>query len=87
MHGMGILKRIVMDEAHVALTHCDFRPDMEKLVIVMRTVPVQVVLLTATMPPSMEQHLRVVLVGLGGLSSGDDETRERVRGGRSERRG
>ena len=61
MHGMGILKRIVMDEAHVSLTHRDFRPDMEKLVIVMRTVPVQVVLLTATMPPSMEQDLRVAL--------------------------
>jgi superfamily II DNA helicase RecQ len=39
MHEMGILKRIVMDEAHVSLTHRDFRLDMEKLVIVMRTVP------------------------------------------------
>src|SRR5436305_782644 len=39
MHGMGILRRIVMDEAHVSLTHRDFRPNMEKLVIVMRTVP------------------------------------------------
>ena len=57
MHGIGILKRIVMDEAHVSLTHRDFRPDMEKLVIVMRMVLVQVVLLTATMPPSMEQDL------------------------------
>jgi RecQ family ATP-dependent DNA helicase len=61
MHGMGILKRIVMDEAHVSLTHRDFRPDMEKLVIVMRTVPVQVLLLTATMPPSMELDLRIAL--------------------------
>jgi superfamily II DNA helicase RecQ len=61
MHGMGILKRIVMDEAHVSLTHRDFRPDMEKLVIVMRTVPVPVLLLTATMPPSMEQDLRIAL--------------------------
>jgi len=61
MHGMGILKRIVMDEAHVSLTHRDFRPDMEKLVIVMRTVPVQVVLLTATMPPSMQEDLRIAL--------------------------
>jgi len=61
IHGMGILKRIVMDEAHVSLTHRDFRPDMEKLVIVMRTVPVPVLLLTATMPPSMEQDLRIAL--------------------------
>lgn len=60
MHGMGILKRIVMDEAHV-LTHRDFSLDMEKLVIVMRMVPVQVLLLTATMPPSMEQDLRITL--------------------------
>lgn len=61
IHGMGILKRIVMDEAHVSLTHRDFRLDMEKLVIVMRTVPVPVLLLTATMPPSMEQDLRIAL--------------------------
>ena len=61
MHGMGILKRIVMDEAHVSLTHRNFRPDMEKLVIVMRTVPVPVLLLTATMPPSMELDLRIAL--------------------------
>jgi len=61
MHEMGILRRIVMDEAHVSLTHRDFRPDMEKLVIVMRTVPVPVLLLTATMPPSMEQDLRTAL--------------------------
>lgn len=61
MHGLRILKRIVMDEVHVSLTHRDFRPDMEKLVIVMRTVPVQVVLLTATMPPSMQSDLRIAL--------------------------
>lgn len=33
MYGMGIYKRIIMDEVHVSLTHRDFRPDMEKLFI------------------------------------------------------
>jgi len=61
MHGMRILKRIVMDEAHVSLTHRDFRPDMERLVITLRTVLVQVVLLTATMPPSMQPELQTAL--------------------------
>lgn len=61
MHNTGILKRIVMDEAHVSLTHRDFRPVMERLVGTMRAVPVQVVLLTATMPPSMEPELRIAM--------------------------
>ena len=61
MYGMRILKRIVMDEVHVALTHRDFRPDMEKLILTLRTVPVQVALLTATMPPGMEWELRIAL--------------------------
>ena len=61
MHGMRILRRIVMNEAHVSLTHRDFRSDMEKLVIVMRTVPVPMLLLTAIMPSSMEQDLRTAL--------------------------
>ena len=50
-----------MDEAHVSLTHRNFRPDMDKLVIVMRAVPVKVVLLTATLPPSMEMDIRIAL--------------------------
>lgn len=61
MRGMGILKRIVMDEAHLSLTHRDFRPDMEKLVLTLRATAVQVVLLTATCPPSMELELRCAL--------------------------
>jgi len=61
LYGAGRLRRIVMDEAHVTLTHRDFRPGMERLVSVMRTVPVQAVLLTATLPPSMEMDLRVAL--------------------------
>ena len=36
-------------------------PDMEKLVTVIRTIPVQAVLLTATMPPSMQPDLRIAL--------------------------
>ena len=35
---------------------------MEKLVTVMRTVSVQVVLLIATKPPSMQLDLRIALV-------------------------
>ena len=61
IHGMGIYKRIVMDEVHVSLTHRDFRPDMEKLVMVMRTVRVQAVLLTATMALSMQPDLQIAL--------------------------
>src|SRR5262245_34131068 len=61
LYSTGRLKRIVMDEAHVTLTHRDFRPGMNRLVSVMRMVPVPVVLLTATLPPSMEMDLRVAL--------------------------
>jgi len=61
MHGMRILKRIVMDEAHLALTHRDFRPDMEKLILTLRATPAQVVLLTATCPPSLQPELRYAL--------------------------
>jgi superfamily II DNA helicase RecQ len=61
MYGMGIFKRIVMDEVHVSLSHRDFRPDMEKLVFTLRTVAVQVLLLTATMPPCMQSDLRIAL--------------------------
>ena len=51
----------VMDEAHVALTHRHFRPGMDRLVGVMRTIRVPVVPPTATLPPSMEMDLRVAL--------------------------
>jgi len=44
-------------EGHVALTYRNFRPALHRLVTVMRTVPVPVVLLTATLPPFMELSL------------------------------
>ena len=61
LHGTGRLKRMVMDEAHVALTHRSFRPGMRKLVSVLRCVPVPAVLLTATLPIFMESQLRTAM--------------------------
>ncbi|KDQ49260.1 hypothetical protein JAAARDRAFT_51811 [Jaapia argillacea MUCL 33604] len=46
----GNLARVVVDEAHLLLTHAGFRSVMEDLWVI-RTFGVQIVLLTATMPP------------------------------------
>ena len=40
MHEMRILKRIVMNEAHVSLTYRDFQLDMKKLMIMMRMMSI-----------------------------------------------
>ena len=61
MYHAGTLKRTVMDEAHLMLTHRDFRPGMERLVIAMRIVTVQLVLLSATVPPEIEGDLRIAV--------------------------
>ena len=52
------LSRIVIDEAHVVVTHRKFRPHLRRLICTVRAVEVPVILLTATCPPSMEEELR-----------------------------
>src|ERR1700682_1537716 len=54
----GRLSRIVVDECHLAITWASFRASMYALKgLSMHRVPL--VLLSATVPPSMEQPLRV----------------------------
>jgi superfamily II DNA helicase RecQ len=57
IHGQGRLSRIVIDESHLALSWSDFRPSMFALKG-LRMFPVPLLLLSATVPPSMEQDLR-----------------------------
>jgi hypothetical protein len=56
LHAMRRLDRIVVDECHVIITQADFRSVMDKLEF-LRTLPVPLVLLTATLPPSMQAVL------------------------------
>ena len=55
------LSRIVIDEAHVVVTHRKFRPHLRRLIYTMRTMEVPMILLTATCSPSMEEELRCSL--------------------------
>lgn len=50
------LARIVIDEAHLVLLHADFRPIMNLLQWI-ASIPVQILLMTATLPPSLEEPL------------------------------
>ncbi|KAF7768400.1 hypothetical protein Agabi119p4_7643 [Agaricus bisporus var. burnettii] len=52
----NLLARIVIDEAHLILTHADFRPVMSLLQWLAST-PVPILLMTATLPPSLERAL------------------------------
>jgi superfamily II DNA/RNA helicase len=54
----GRLARIVVDECHLAVTWSSFRPRMRDLVG-LRRVAVPLVLLTASLPPSMEGQLSI----------------------------
>lgn len=56
--GRNRLSRIVVDECHLALIWSSFRPCMEGL-IGLRTLRVPLVLLTASIPPSMEFRLKI----------------------------
>ena len=67
-----------MDKVHVSLTHRNFRPDMEKLVTVMRTVPVQAVLPMVTMPPCMQPDLRIALACVIWQVVGAETTRREI---------
>ena len=52
----GRLARIIVDEAHLTLTHAEFRPIMGMLKW-LGGLGVQIVLPTATLPPSLQQDL------------------------------
>ncbi|KAF7783355.1 hypothetical protein Agabi119p4_2731 [Agaricus bisporus var. burnettii] len=56
-----LLARIVIDEAHLILTHADFRPVMSVLQWLAST-PVPIVIMTATLPPTLE---KVILNKIG----------------------
>jgi superfamily II DNA helicase RecQ len=56
LYTKGRLARIVVDEAHLTLTHADFRPIMGMLKW-LGSLGVQIILPSATLPPSLEQDL------------------------------
>jgi superfamily II DNA helicase RecQ len=55
------LARIVIDECHTVLTQKEFRTHMRRVAGVVRCVSTQLVLLTATLPPTMEEKVRIIL--------------------------
>jgi superfamily II DNA helicase RecQ len=57
----GVLRRVVIDECHVAITADSWRTALRKLKDV-RLLPCQHVLLTATLPPSLEGQLRETML-------------------------
>jgi hypothetical protein len=64
LHALDGIARIIFDEAHLALTHDSFRPVMDTLKWI-GGMGIQVVLPTATLPPSLEQRL-IEKTGLTG---------------------
>ena len=56
----GTLARMVLDEAHLCLTTSSYRPAMEMLYTI-RQIPVPFLYLTATLPPELENMLKVKL--------------------------
>src|SRR5947207_15499222 len=62
MYETRIFKRIMMDETHVSLTHRDFQLDMKKLILTLRTMSMQVILLTTMVPPSTELWIALTCV-------------------------
>jgi superfamily II DNA helicase RecQ len=57
----GVLRRVVIDECHVAITADSWRTALRRLKDV-RLLPCQHVLLTATLPPSQEAQLRETML-------------------------
>jgi superfamily II DNA helicase RecQ len=57
----GVLRRVVIDECHVAITADSWRTTLRRLKDV-RLLPCQQVLLTATLPPSQEGELRETML-------------------------
>jgi superfamily II DNA helicase RecQ len=58
VHVSGRLSRIVVDECHLSVTWSNFRASMNML-RGLKIYPVPLVLLSATVPPRMEQQLRI----------------------------
>src|ERR1700709_18856 len=58
VHLSGRLSRIVIDECHLSVTWSSFRPRMSQL-RGLKICPVLLVLLSATVPPRLEQQLRI----------------------------
>ncbi len=52
----GHLRRVVIDECHLTFTSSDYRPKLARL-RQLRALPCQMVLLTATLPPALENEL------------------------------
>ena len=59
LHTKGVLARIVFDEVHLFLTQ-EFRPKLRRALNI-RTIPVQLLLLTATLPPALESSLKIAI--------------------------
>ncbi|KAI9472497.1 hypothetical protein BDB00DRAFT_879923, partial [Zychaea mexicana] len=59
MSAQGRISRIIIDEAHLVITWSSFRPTMGELAQ-LRTVPVPMVFLSATLPPPWESDLSVL---------------------------
>jgi len=55
------LARVVFDECHTLLYQREFRPMIRRIAGAVRCVSVQLVPLTATLPPTMEDTLRILL--------------------------
>jgi superfamily II DNA helicase RecQ len=58
VHLSGRLSRIVVDECHLSVTWSKFRSSVNKL-RGLKIYPVPLVLLSATVPPHLEQRLRI----------------------------
>ena len=56
MQGSGLLRRVVVDECHLVITSSDWRPKLAKIKN-LRILRCPIVLLTATLPPVLEDVL------------------------------
>jgi superfamily II DNA helicase RecQ len=72
----GVLRRVVVDECHVAITADSWRTALRRLKDV-RLLPCQQVLLTATLPPSIEAQFRETML-MPGATVLRAETTQRV---------
>jgi superfamily II DNA helicase RecQ len=72
----GVLRRVVIDECHVAITADSWRTALRRLKDV-RLLPCQQVLLTATLPPSQEALLCEVML-MPGATVMRSETTQRL---------
>ena len=59
LESTGRLARFVIDECHTLVTHKDFRVAVRRVGATIRCVDVPVLILTATLPPEMEDEVKV----------------------------